>query len=108
MDRAEQLKHATPELTVDLTLYPTNRGGRKGPIMPGWGSPCTVQAEEGDGWVCYDGWPLLGNMVLAPGQTCRVGYVFLSGQQAANILSAPRKFYLWERGLIGEAVIVES
>ncbi len=98
----------TPQLMVDLWLYPTERGGREGPVLPGWGSPCTLQSEEGDGWVGYDGWPLLGDTPMAPGERRRVGYVFLSAQVAADLLSAAGKFYVWEGRLVGEATIVRA
>jgi hypothetical protein len=65
-----------------------------------------VQQEIGDGWVGYDGWPLLGDVTMAPGESRRVGYVFLSGQRAVDHLSAVGKFYIWESGIIGEAKIV--
>lgn len=104
MSRAENLRSAKPELIVDLWLYPAERGGR--PIQLGWGSPCTVQSEQGKGWVGYDGWPLLGENPMAPGERRRIGYVFLSGQDAVKHLKSAQKFYLWEMGLIGEATIV--
>lgn len=43
---------------------------------------------------------------MAPGDRRRVGYVFLSGQEAVDALKDAGKFYLWELGLIGEAVII--
>lgn len=104
MSRAYKLRSAEPELVVDLWLYPAERGGH--PIQPGWGSLCTVQSEQGDGWVGYDGWPLLGDNPMAPGERRRVGYVFLSGQEAIEYLKSAETFYLWEMGLIGEATIV--
>ncbi len=75
--------------------------------MLGWGCPCTVQHEKGEGWVGYDGWPLLGETTIAPGETRRVGYYFLSGQEAVDYLKASGKFYVWEGRIIGEAAIVQ-
>jgi hypothetical protein len=108
MSNIEYLKSSKPELVVDLTLYPTEQGGRKSSVRLGWGSPCTIQHERGDEWVCWDGWPLLGDTVLAPGESCRVGYIFSNGQKAIEALSVNGKFYLWEGRLIGEAIIVQS
>jgi hypothetical protein len=108
MNRAESLRGRKPELTVDLFLYPTDCGGRSQPIGPGWGCPCTIQQEEGSGWIGYDGWPLLGERMMSPGETRRVGMVFLSGQDAVSVLSRPGKFFLWEGRLIGEATIVQE
>jgi hypothetical protein len=45
---------------------------------------------------------------LAPGESCRVGYIFSNGQKAIEALSVNGKFYLWEGRLIGEAIIVQS
>jgi len=106
MANIEYLRGCKPDLIVDLTLWPTEKGGRKSAIRLGYGSPCTVQRERGDEWICWDGWPLLGDTELAPGQSCRVGYTFMSGQQAVEALSVNGKFYLWEGHLIGEAQIV--
>lgn len=107
MSRAEMLKSKKPELIVDLTLYPSERGGPSFPKMLGWSSPCTIQHERGDGWVGYDGWPLLGDEPISPGETRRVGYVFLSGQEVVNYQKAADRFYIWEGRIIGEAKIVE-
>jgi len=43
---------------------------------------------------------------MAPGESRRVGYIFLSGIKAVEALSVNGKFYLWEGRLIGEATIV--
>lgn len=107
MARADQLRRMRPDLIADLWLYPTEQGGKQNPISLGWGSPCTVQHEEGDGWVGYDGWPLLDDTPMAPGERRRVGYVFLSGQKAVEHLAANDKFYVWEGRIIGEAIIVD-
>jgi hypothetical protein len=103
MKRVDYLITAKPELVVDLTLYTT----RKLPIALGWGCPCTIQRELGTGWIGYDGWPLLLDGPLSPGESCRVGYVFLSGQKAVEYLRTANKFYLWENGIVGEAEIID-
>ncbi len=108
MSRIDYLKTAKPDLVVDLTLYATEVGGRKQPIMLGWGSPCTIQREEGTGWVGCDGWPLLIDGPMSPGESRRVGYVFLSGQEAVHYLRNAEKFYVWEGQLVGEATIVNT
>ena len=108
MSRAESLRGLEPELLVDLRLYPTEQGGRTKPVGLGWGCPCTPQQTEGAGWVGYDGWPLLGDETMVPGETRRVGFVFLSGQQAVAALTAAGKFYLLEGRVIGEAIIIGS
>ena len=107
MVNIDLLRATKPQLVVDLLLYPTERGGKTRPISLGWGSPCTVQKEQGSGWVGYDGWPLL-DRPMSPGETRRVGYLFLSGQQAVDYLRKADKFYIWEGRIVGEATIAES
>lgn len=45
---------------------------------------------------------------MKPGETRRVGYVFLSHQEAVDHLRNAKKFYVWESGIIGEAMIVSN
>jgi hypothetical protein len=56
--------------------------------------------------VGYDGWPLLGDTPLAPGEHRKVGFVFLSGESVAETLRKAGKFYLWEGKIVGEATVV--
>ncbi len=91
-----------PDLTVDLYLYPTERGGRQGPIGLGWGCPCSTDKNFQKGW---DGYPLLQGEMM-PGERRRLGFSFLSGTEAVVALSSSERFYLWEGCFIGEAKIV--
>jgi len=50
-------------------------------------------------------WPILDE-TLAPGDRRRLGFVFLSGEKAADIMRKAGTFYLWEGRIIGEAVVV--
>ncbi|MGO4683358.1 hypothetical protein [Hyphomicrobium sp. 2TAF46] len=51
---------------------------------------------------------MLGDKELRPGETRNaIGFVFASGKEAADKMRAAGRFYLWEDGLIGEAVVVE-
>ena len=101
--RPEQLRAMSPQLTADVTLYPTAQGGRKYVAHLGWGCPCLVsKLEPLIGW---DAWPLLEEP-FAPGECRRLGFVFLSGEEAADIFRKAGKFYLWEGGFIGEADVV--
>jgi len=43
---------------------------------------------------------------FCPGESKRIGFVFLSGEEAAGILRKAGKFYLWEGRFVGEAVVV--
>lgn len=93
----------TPQLMADVRLYRTEDGGRTATAYPGWGCPCMVSNEPPlEGW---DGWPLLGENSIEPGDERRLGFVFLS-PEAPNIMRAAQKFYLWEGRIIGEANIV--
>ena len=100
--RAESLRSMKPELIADVSLYSTDEGGRKSPAFPGWGCPCGLSKDTRD---FYDGWPLLEEPIL-PGDKRRVGFVFLSGMEAANVFLKAGMFYLWEGRIIGEAVVV--
>lgn len=105
LSRAELLRGASPELTADVALYPPSEGGRKSIAYPGWWCPCMV--SNSPPWVGYNGWPLLGDTPLEPGTKRRLGFVFLSGEEAADIFRKAGKFYLWEGRIIGEAVVVD-
>jgi len=106
MERAEQLRGMSPQLVADVRLYPTEEGGRKSTALPGWGCPCCVSRQEPI--VGYDGWLLLGDTPMEPGEQRRVGFVFLSGEEVAVIMREAGTFYLWEGGFIGEAKVVRS
>jgi hypothetical protein len=95
-----------PQLFAELTLYPTSEGGRGTTAFPGWGCPCCIL--KGEPILGYDGWPLLGDAPLEPGETRRLGFVFLSGEEAASIFKAAGKFFLWEGRIVGEAIVVET
>ena len=104
MSREDFLRTAQPELVADVTLYPTASGGRRSTAFLGWGCPCCVSNKPPI--VGYDGWPLLDETPLNPGDRRRLGFVFLSSKEAADVMRAAGKFYLWEGGFIGEAVVV--
>ena len=106
MGRAEQLREMTSQLFADVTLYPTEKGGRKSAALPGWGCPCCVSRHEPV--TGYDGWPLLGDTAIEPGEQRRLGFVFLSGEEVASIMRRAGTFYLWEGCFIGEAKVVQS
>jgi hypothetical protein len=101
--RADWLRSASPQLIADVTLYPTSEGGKSLIAQPGWGCPCcSTKSIPARGW---DGWPILEGP-LAPGDRRRLGFVFLSGEQAADVLRKAGTFYLWEGRFIGEASVV--
>lgn len=101
--RAEWLRSKPPQLIANVTLYPSTEGGKNLNAQPGWGCPCfCTKSITVSGW---DGRPLLDGP-LAPGDKRRLGFVFLSGEEAANALRKAGTFYLWEGRFIGEAVVV--
>jgi hypothetical protein len=104
MGRAEQLRGMSPHLIADVTLYPTEMGGRESSALPGWGCPCCVSRQEPVSG--YDGWPLLDDLPMEPGEQRRVGFFFLSGEEAAVIMREAGTFYLWEGRFVGEAKVV--
>lgn len=99
----ERLALRLPDLTADLYLYPTEAGGRKGPVTLGWGCPCSKERSFQEGW---DGYPLLQSEMI-PGERRRLGFVFLAGATAVLALRSCERFYLWEGRFIGEAEIVQ-
>lgn len=102
VDRAEFLRSASPHLVADVTLYPPDKGGRSAPIHPGWGCPCKPAKDE----PAWDGWPLLGDQPLAPGEKRRLGFYFISGEEAVKAMRRSGRFLLWEGHVIGEARLV--
>ena len=104
--RADQHGSNSPQLIADVTLYPSSGGGRKSPILPGWGCLCCVSEHEPIAG--YGGFPLLGEAPMQPGERRRLGFVFLMGETAARIIQNARKFSLWEGSFVGEAVVIPS
>jgi len=104
MSRQDFLKTATPHLIADVRMYATTKGGRQAAAMPGWGCPCMVSITEP--LVGYDAWPILNDEPLQPGSTRRLGFYFLSGDAAAEVMRTSGHFFLWEGHAVGEAVVV--
>ncbi len=102
LSRAERLETLSSQLIADVTLYPSESGGHE--IRPGWGCPCVLSMSQPI--VGYDGWPLLGDNPMSAGEHRRVGFVFLSGEEAAAVFRKAGRFFLWEGRCIGEAVVV--
>lgn len=98
----ERLTKGTPELVVNLHLLSTDEGGKALPMVLGYGCPCSIDRNSREAW---SGYPLLDSPMM-PGETRRVGFVFLLGREAVDALSSTGHFFLWEGKLIGEAKIV--
>lgn len=87
-------------------MFETAMGGRKGPAYAGWGCPCLL--SEAEPLTGYDAWPILDSNALLPGETRRLGFYFLSRDEAVPLMRNAGRFYLWEGGVIGEAVVVDE
>ena len=96
-----------PDIIADITLYPTDEGGRRTAIQGDWYScPClTTPSSFEEGRDCRI---LLYGQIVAPGETARLGVAFLSGEEAAARIRAARQFFLWEGGIIGEGRVVSG
>ena len=96
--------HRPKAFVVEVTLYSTAHGGRKGPTPSEWfGCPCIADQHRRQAWDCR---LLLKGSSLSPGETRRVEITFLSAEQAFDALSKGDKFFLWEGRVIGEARFV--
>ena len=96
------MKNTEPEIIADVTFYPTEAGGKKLTVHGEWyGCPCKVGEEY---WECRI--LLLHKITIAPGETRRVGIVFLSSEGAEKVRLAG-KFLLWEGRSIGEGIVVD-
>ncbi len=97
-----------PHLIADVTLYSTVDGGRKGPLrgdLHEWfGCPCKLQKSDEQAWDCRF---LIKGLVVQPGETRRLGMIFLSREMALPIFTGTGRFYLWEGRIIGEAEVLE-
>lgn len=94
-----------PQLVADVRMYETAAGGRASAALPGWGCPVSVSKDEQ--LETWDALPLLRDVPLGPGERRRLGFVFLSGEEAAEALRKAGRFYLWEGRFVGEAVVVD-
>lgn len=106
MDRAARVKTLEPHLVGEVWLYPTDQGGRKSAMRVGICLPCMVSVEAP--LTAWDGFPLLGDEGLEPGQRRRLGFHFLSGEEAAGLMRAAGKFFLWDGRPIGEVLVVDE
>lgn len=102
--RSELVEQMEPDLVADVALYDSASGGRPGPVFSGYGCPCMVSKVEP--LVGYDCFMQIGTHPMYPGETRRIGLVFLTSKGAEVMRNAGR-FFLWEGKFIGEAVLAE-
>ena len=95
------MKEVEPDFIATITLYPSNNGGRAGPIVGQWfGCPCKFDPKD---FSCWDCRILNRGEKFSPGETKKFGMVFLT-PEAGALFRAVGKIYLWEGRIIGEAV----
>jgi hypothetical protein len=94
----------SPDLIAEVTLYPTEAGGKTAPALPGFHCPCVVSRTPP--WVGHAAKMLLDEP-LHPGEKRRVGFAFSLRESVEVILDA-RQFFLWEGRIVGEASVVEG
>jgi hypothetical protein len=94
------MKVIAPDFVANITLYPTDKGGRKSPIVGEWfGCPCKFDERDFSAWDCRI---LNRGERFSPGESKQFGMVFLS-PEVAPMFRKVQKFYLWEGWIIGEA-----
>ena len=92
-----------PSFLANVTLYATGQGGRATAIRGDWFScPCKFHEKDFSAWDCR---LLLNGQVVSPGETRRLGIVFLS-PEIAPAFRFVRRFYLWDGKTIGEAAAI--
>jgi hypothetical protein len=106
MSRADFSRTQRPHLIAEVRMFDTADGGRKGPAYPGWGCPCMLSKAEP--LIGYDALPFLADCHLLPGQTRRLGFFFLSPEEAVPLMRKAGHFFLWEGGFIGDATVVND
>ena len=94
-------------LTVDVILYSREAGGRPKPITDiGYDCSCKAKRDGHTSYNCrinfYNRYPVY------PGETQRADVFFLTGEDAEALFLAAGKFYLYEDGLIGEALALPT
>lgn len=90
-----------PDATADLSIVPTELGGRDAAIPSGWfGCPMILPGLNLDVRMRLA-------EPLSPGESRRVDLFFLSPDLAGARLQAGTRFHLWELRIIGSGIIRE-
>ena len=92
-----------PEIVAEITLLPSEKNGREGPILQGeYRGVLGVGAENFSVRFFV---PL--ECGFAPSQTLCVGIQFLFPQAALPVFLVGTQFSVWEGGVIGHGRVVE-
>lgn len=100
MDHFEMLRTGRAQVTAEVTMIPTEEGGRRIPALPGFVCPVLLGMEQP--LLTYSAWLLLGETPIKPGDVRTVGFVF-ANPDAIDLFRAADEFYLWEGRVIGHA-----
>ena len=99
------MNEIVPHFIADITLYPSDRGGRRGPFI-GDRFGCSAKLHEKD-FTSWDCLILTRGERFSPSETKRFGMAFLNSE-AAPLFRSMDKFLLWEGRIIGEARAVRD
>lgn len=92
-----------PDLFAEVSFYPQQAGGRTKPVISGLGFPCKISETASNGWdarLVFEGTPIV------PGQTRKVGLIFLTPEGEQAIRSA-HHFFIWEMRIVGKATVCD-
>lgn len=93
----------TPEIIVEITLLPTQEGGRQGAILQGeYRGVLGVGTENFSVRFFVPVEPGLN-----PGETSRFGVQFLFPKMALPYFPVGTLFTVWEGGIIGQGQVLE-
>jgi hypothetical protein len=92
-----------PDLEVELSLFPTDQGGRKQPLWQGCRLPHDfgLPEEMNDGMYAFDGEP------PEPGATQRAKLWLLAPERNQGRLYVGFEYLIWEGRTIGKGRIIE-
>lgn len=94
-------KQLTPDILVDLKLYPKSEGGKILPIKNDYGCPAKIGSDFFDCRIYIE-----NEIELGPSKG-KVAIKFLSPELVKPLLKKGDKFFLWESRIFGEAVVTD-
>lgn len=101
--RVDDLSQRKPEFLAIVRFYPTDEGGRKGPVPNGFGCSCILTKlakQSNDVRLLFDkDWTKLGEEAV-------VSFFFLHGEEAAKRYREAGQFFLWEGRIIADVNIL--
>ena len=101
--RVAELEATAPQLRAKVSFYTTEAGGRNTPAPSGIGFPCKLLIDSHDS---NDAMLLFDRNWVEPGSTTEAKFFFLLGEEVAARFRSAQRFYLWEGGIIAEALVI--